>query len=149
MEISPCHNSVAGHQIATNFCTCHDSTAVVPCAKFCSDHCIRIEMRANRIWIAMEKPLVKRAPGHCQPVSYIAAPDSARPPADMVVFTKFSNNILWPNIIRNIAFKILQHFDDPSHLYYIPLQCTVFVFLVEIMCRSCLCGSFLLRKLQI
>ena len=66
MEISPCHNSVAGHQIATNFCTCHDSTAVVPCAKFCSDHCIRIEMRANRnshrIRIAMEKPLVKRAP---------------------------------------------------------------------------------------
>ena len=27
MEISPCHNSVAGHQIATNFCTCHDSCA--------------------------------------------------------------------------------------------------------------------------
>ena len=69
MEISPCHNSIAGHQIATNFCTCHDSTAVVPCAKFCSDHCIRIEMRANRnshrIWIAMEKPLVKRAPETC------------------------------------------------------------------------------------
>ena len=72
MEISPCHNSVAGHQIATNFCTCHGSTAVVPCAKFCSDHCIRIEMRANRnshrIWIAMEKPLVKRAPGFDFPV---------------------------------------------------------------------------------
>ena len=68
METSPCHNSVAGHQIATHFCTCHDSTAVVPCTKFCSDHCIRIEVRANRnshrIWIAMEKPLVKRAPGH-------------------------------------------------------------------------------------
>ena len=31
MEISPCCNSVDGHQIATNFCTCHDSTAVVPC----------------------------------------------------------------------------------------------------------------------
>ena len=67
METSPWHNSVAGHQIATNFCTCHDSTAVVPCAKFCSDHCIRIEVRVkwnfHRIWIAMEKPLVKRAPG--------------------------------------------------------------------------------------
>ena len=66
MEISPCHNSVAGHQIATNFCTCHDSTAVVPCTKFCSDHCIRIEVRVkrnfHRIWIAMEKPSVKRAP---------------------------------------------------------------------------------------
>ena len=70
MEISPCHNSVAGHQIATNFCTCHDSTAVVPCTKFCSNHCIRIEVRVkrnfHRIWIAMEKPLVKRGPGPVQ-----------------------------------------------------------------------------------
>ena len=48
METLPCHNAVAGHQIATNFCTCHDSTAVVPCAKFCSDHCIRIEVRVKR-----------------------------------------------------------------------------------------------------
>ena len=66
METSPCHNSVAGHQIATNFCTCHDSTAVVPCTKFYCNHCIRIEVRVKRnfhpIWIAMEKPLVKRAP---------------------------------------------------------------------------------------
>ena len=66
METSPCHNSVAGHQIATNFCTCHDSTAVVQCTKFCSKHYIRIEVRVkwnfHRIWIAMEKPLVKRGP---------------------------------------------------------------------------------------
>ena len=58
---------VIGHQIATNFCTCHDSTAVVPCTKFCSDHCIRIEVRANRnfhrIWIVMEKLFVKRGLG--------------------------------------------------------------------------------------
>ena len=67
METSPCHISVAGHQIATNICTCHDSTAVVPCTKFCSDHWIRIEVRVernfHRVWIAMEKPLVKRGPG--------------------------------------------------------------------------------------
>ena len=66
MEASPCCNSVVGHQIATMFCTCHDSTAVVPCTKFCSDHCIRIEMKVkrnfHRIWIAMERPLVKRGP---------------------------------------------------------------------------------------
>ena len=63
MENSPRCNSIAGHQIATNFCTCHDSTAVVPCTKWCSDHCIRIEVRVkqnfHRIWIAMEKPLEK------------------------------------------------------------------------------------------
>ena len=38
----------------------------MPCTKFCSDHCIRIEMRVKRnfqrIWIAMEKLLVKRGP---------------------------------------------------------------------------------------
>ena len=66
MEISPCHNSFAGHQIATTFCTCHDCTAVMPCTKFCSDHCIRIEVRVkrnfHRIWIAMEKLSVKRVP---------------------------------------------------------------------------------------
>ena len=57
METSPCHNSLAGHQIATNFCTCHDSTAVVPCTKFCSDHGIRIEVGVkrnfHRIWIQL------------------------------------------------------------------------------------------------
>ena len=49
------------------FCTYHDSTAAVPCAKFCSDHCIRIEVRVKqnclRISIAVEKTLLKRAPG--------------------------------------------------------------------------------------
>ena len=63
MENLPCCKSVAGYQIATNFCTCHDSTTVIPCTKFCSDHCIRIEVRVklnfHRIWIAMEKTLVK------------------------------------------------------------------------------------------
>ena len=67
METTPCCNSVTGHQIATNFCPCHGSTAVVPCTTFLSDHCIGIEMRAkcnfHRIWIGMEKPLVKRSPG--------------------------------------------------------------------------------------
>ena len=32
MEALPCHNAIAGHHIATNVCTCHNSTAVVPWA---------------------------------------------------------------------------------------------------------------------
>ena len=47
MESSSCCNSVVGHQIATIFCTCHDSTAVVPCTKFCSDHSIRLEINES------------------------------------------------------------------------------------------------------
>ena len=67
MEITPWYNSAAGHQIATNFCTCHDSTAVVPCPKFPGDHCIWIEVRVKRnflrIWIVTEKPLMKWGEG--------------------------------------------------------------------------------------
>ena len=81
METVSCHNSVAGHRIATIFCTCHDSTAVVPCTKFCSDHCIRIEVRVkryfHRIWIAMEKTLVKRAPERVL-TAFISPPHSGR-----------------------------------------------------------------------
>ena len=66
IEASSCCNFIAGHQNATKNCAWHDSTAVVPCTNFCSDHLIRIEVRVkqnfHRIWIAMEKPLVKRGP---------------------------------------------------------------------------------------
>ena len=66
MEISPCCNPITDHQIATNFCTYHDSTAVMSCAKFCGDHLVRIVLRAKqhfrRIWIVMEKTSVKWAP---------------------------------------------------------------------------------------
>ena len=66
MEISFSCNSIAGDHITTKFCTRHDSIAVMPCAKFCSDHFIRIWMRGkwnfHRIWIVMERLLVKWAP---------------------------------------------------------------------------------------
>ena len=67
MEISISSNSITGDYIDIKFGTCHDSSAVVPCAKFCSDPCISIWMRAkwsfHHIWIVMEKLLVKWAPG--------------------------------------------------------------------------------------
>ena len=78
MEISPYCNSIVGHQIATTFCTYHDGTYVVPCTNFCSDHCFKIEVRVkrnfHRIWIAMEKPLVKRGPQlvHLLPIHFIS-----------------------------------------------------------------------------
>ena len=66
MEISFSSNSITDNHIATKFGTCHDSPAVVPCAKYCSDHYIIIWMRAkwnfHHIWIVMEKLLVKWAP---------------------------------------------------------------------------------------
>ena len=50
---------ITNHQIATNFCTCHDSTAVVPCAKFHSDHLDGIWAWSRwifyLIWLVMEK----------------------------------------------------------------------------------------------
>ena len=70
MEISLSSNSITDHHIATKFGTCHDSPAVVPCAKYCSDHFISIWMGAkwnfHHIWIVMDKLLVKWAPGPVQ-----------------------------------------------------------------------------------
>ena len=66
MEISLSSNSITDDHIATKFGTCHDSPAVVPCAKYCSDHFISIWMGAkwnfHHIWIVMDKSLVKWAP---------------------------------------------------------------------------------------
>ena len=66
MEISFSSNSTTDDHIATTFGTWHDSPAVVPCAKYCSDHFISIWMRAkwnfHHIWNVMEKMLVKWAP---------------------------------------------------------------------------------------
>ena len=81
MENSFSSNSITDDHIATKFGTCHDSLAVVPCAKYCSDHFISIWMRAkwnfHHIWIVMEKLLVKWAPGflviNSSPVSSPAA----------------------------------------------------------------------------
>ena len=46
------------HRITTNLCACHDSVAGMTCAKFCSNHSLKIWMRAKQnfhwIWIAME-----------------------------------------------------------------------------------------------
>ena len=71
MEISFSSNSITDDYIAAKFGTCHDSPAVVPCAKYCSDHFISIWMRAkwnfHHIWIVMEKLLVKWAPVSCRP----------------------------------------------------------------------------------
>ena len=39
-----CCNSICCNQIITNFCTWHDSTAVMSCAKFCNDHISRTRM---------------------------------------------------------------------------------------------------------
>ena len=56
-------NCIVGYHIATKFCTCHDSTTVVPYAKFDSDHFstswTSAERIFHRIWISMEKSFVK------------------------------------------------------------------------------------------
>ena len=67
MEISFCSHPNTNKVIATIFGTWHDSWAVVACAKFCCDvvisNWIRAKWNFHRIWIVMEKSLVKWAPG--------------------------------------------------------------------------------------
>ena len=59
-------NSSAGYHITTKFCTCHDSTAVMLCAKFHIGHFITIwkisGWNFHHIWITMEKTFVKWIP---------------------------------------------------------------------------------------
>ena len=63
MEDSYCCNSINDQQVATNFCTCHDSTAVMACAKICSNHFIRnyisTKWKFHQIWIVAEKSRLK------------------------------------------------------------------------------------------
>ena len=46
-EFIICYNLPLGMWITTKFCTCHDSCAVVACAKFCNDHIHTILMRVK------------------------------------------------------------------------------------------------------
>ena len=52
-----CNNPVSGTKITTNFCTCHDSTAVVTCAKIC---CVHLNYFGFKHGIPMQSELVKR-----------------------------------------------------------------------------------------
>ena len=66
MEISICSHPNNNIVIATIFGTWHDSWAVVACAKFCCDmitsNWITAKWNFHRIWIVMEKSLVKWVP---------------------------------------------------------------------------------------
>ena len=63
--ISFCSLLSCSEEITTKFCTWHDSTAVVPCAKFCGDmisfNGITLKLKFHQIWIMMEKLLAKWA----------------------------------------------------------------------------------------
>ena len=67
MEISFCSHPNNNIVIATIFGTWHDSWAFVACAKFCCDmitsNWIKAKWNFHRIWIVMEKLLVKWVPG--------------------------------------------------------------------------------------
>ena len=69
MEISFCSYPTTNKVIATKFGTWHDGWAVMACAKFCCDmitsNWIRAKWNFHRIWIVMEKSLVKWVPGGC------------------------------------------------------------------------------------
>ena len=62
--------TIYDHQITTKFCICHCSTAVLACAKFCTDHVLRTWVSSNCnfywIWIKREDWWVNWIPGHHQ-----------------------------------------------------------------------------------
>ena len=60
-------NSYFDNSIRFQFCTCHDSSAVMACAKLWPDLIIKFHKRARQIFtrygLWAHKPLVKRVPG--------------------------------------------------------------------------------------
>ena len=60
--------------IITNFCTWHNSCAVMACAKVCCNIISRTgitpKLNFSRIWIGMDKSRVKQTPGHPISMSY-------------------------------------------------------------------------------
>ena len=63
MEISPCFPPCFSEVITMNFCTCHDSFAVMACAKFCSDMIIPYSGVRPLLWPHYEHDVVS----NCQP----------------------------------------------------------------------------------
>ena len=62
VEISFCSHPNSNEVITTKFCTCHDSCAVMACAKFCCDmynsKWITAKRNFHQIWIVMANSLV-------------------------------------------------------------------------------------------
>ena len=69
-------NSNVGYHVTTKFCTCHNSTAVIPCAKFHSDHFtitwMRLEWTSHCIWITMEQSY--NGPQYYMPTTTVILP---------------------------------------------------------------------------
>ena len=65
-EISSCCNLSTDHQMMTNFCTCNESTAVMPCATFFTITSLESRWEQTKefhqIWIVIEKTSVKWVP---------------------------------------------------------------------------------------
>ena len=59
LEISLCLHPRCSEVVTMKFCTCHDSTAVMACAKFCSDIIpssgVTLKSTFHWIWITLEK----------------------------------------------------------------------------------------------
>ena len=84
--------------ITTNFCTWHDSLAVMPCAKFCSDHLIKIWMRMkwnfHEICILIGKSSLRwvtDSPGVHSTKTYM-----------ILIIITFGNTPNWRNLITNM-----------------------------------------------
>ena len=66
MEILPSFNSITSHQITSNFCTCHNSKAVMSWAKIWSKLFVKMNVitkqNFHKICIAMEKKFIDMGP---------------------------------------------------------------------------------------
>ena len=124
MEISFCSHPNNNIVIATIFGTWHDSWAVVVCAKFCRDmitsNWIKAKWNFHRIWIVMEKSLVKWVPDQrwSKLFTFWAAVD---------ILNGHYNNIAWGSwhikspVIRRFVQQLVQS-NNRCHIIVIPSE---------------------------
>ena len=123
-------NFIPGNGITTKFCTCHDSTAVVSCANFCSNDLIRMWVRTkwnvHWIWIRIEnrhwnKPLVAVYSHDCRGCiqlfcSHCSYPTTMQYDNCVVIVSKRTSSILQSAIsnafcwMKNILIQIPLNF---------------------------------------
>ena len=76
MEMSFCCNSNTGRQIPRNLCACYDSTAVVSCAKFCSDHIVWVGVMAKPNFHRLQRRSILRKASFVSALSLILGPSN-------------------------------------------------------------------------
>ena len=100
--------------MATNICTCHDSLAVMACAKYCSDYYVKISIRAkwiiHQFWIVVYKSVVRWVPWYpygCMRSSYSTVWSTREETRSIPLTTIVTGTIIVYHMLSNVPTPYL------------------------------------------